>query len=304
MVKPTLSAPTRFVLCILVLSTILLAPSILDAAENDKTITLRVMSFNIRYATPKDGPNEWKFRKELLAQTVHGFAPDLLGTQEVVAAQLDDLRAMLPEYTAVGVARDDGKNAGEWSAVFFRTERFEKLDAGDFWLSEAPDVIGSKGWDAVCVRICTWARLRERATGAEFVHANTHFDHEGERARLESAVLLRARLPQIASGAPAILTGDFNCGDTDRPYDVLTSKQHLKLALHDSYREIHPQRGKVEGTFHDFKGTTDGDRIDWILHTPDLKATSAEILRSARQPYPSDHFPVTAVLEMRVPPRP
>lgn len=275
----------------------LATPSLSYAADTDPRLALRVMSFNIRYVNPKDGPDEWKFRKELFVETVRAFAPDLLGTQEVVASQMEDLRTMLPGYTAIGVARDDGKREGEWSAVFFLTSRFEEIASGNFWLSEQPDVVGSKGWDGACVRICTWARLRDRRGGRELVHANTHFDHEGKKARLGSAELLRARLPLMANGAPVILTGDFNCGEEEPTYRVLTAKERGGFTLLDSYRELQPQRAANEGTFHGFKGTTSGERIDWILHTPHFKAISAEIVRGVGKPFPSDHFPVTAVLE-------
>lgn len=260
---------------------------------------LRVMTFNIRNSNAKDGVNHWKFRKELVADTIRAFDPDLLGTQEVLADQFDQLGQMLPDYAAVGVARDDGKRVGEWSAIFYRNSRFKPVDTGNFWLSENPDRVGSFGWDAACVRICTWAKLKDRATGRELLHANTHFDHKGKVARLEAAKLLGRQLSRIAGGTGIILTGDFNCIEDDAAYQALTAPaaaDALKYA--DSYRGAHPNRAAAEATFHGFKGTIAGSRIDWILHGPAFKAVSAEIVRTRGERHASDHYPVTAVLEV------
>jgi endonuclease/exonuclease/phosphatase family metal-dependent hydrolase len=260
------------------------------AAESARPEALRVMSFNARYSAAKDGDNGWAHRKESFAAAVRGFNPDLLGTQEVMADQFDDLGVMLPGFTAVGVARDDGARKGEWSAVLYRTERFEAVASGTFWLSERPEEVGSLSWDAACVSICTWARLRERATGRVLLFANTHFDHKSGAARVESARLLSAKLPELAAGAPVILTGDFNCTEDSAPYKTLTA------TLRDSFRAVHPERGTDEATFHGFTGATKGSRIDWILHGPEFTPVTAEIVRPNGGRLPSDHYAVTAVL--------
>lgn len=258
---------------------------------------LRVMTFNVRNSNAKDGENHWQHRKELFEKTVRDFNPDLLGTQEVLADQYDALAAMFPDYVAVGVARDDGKREGEWSAIFYRKSRFEQLDSGNFWLSETPDEVGSRSWDAACTRICTWARLRDKGSNKEFLYANTHWDHKGDVARLESAKLIRKRLPDLAKGSPVILMGDFNCIEDDAPYRMLTNSDGAQgVALIDSYRKAHPERSKDEASFHGFKGTVTGSRIDWILHTPNFKATAAEIIRPQNGRFASDHYPVTAIL--------
>lgn len=263
-------------------------------------VKLRVMSFNIRYSAANDGDNSWKNRQELFTAAVRAFDPDLLGTQEVLADQYEDLQRLFPDYTAVGVARTDGARKGEWSAIFYRTARFESLASGTFWLSETPDVIGSKSWDAALERICTWARLRDRITGRVLLHANVHFDHVGTVARVRSAELLATRLPVLAENAPVILTGDFNdIEDGDAYRALLHPTAAHSLAFADSYREIHPVRSPDEATFHAFKGTIAGSRIDWILHTPHWKSISAEIIHPDGARYPSDHYPVTAVLEWK-----
>jgi endonuclease/exonuclease/phosphatase family metal-dependent hydrolase len=268
-------------------------------ANAEPLASLRVMTFNIRNSNAKDGDNHWQHRKELFAQTVRDFNPDLLGTQEVLADQYDALVTLFPEYNAVGVARDDGKRSGEWSAIFYRKSRFDQLDAGNFWLSETPDEVGSRSWDSACTRICTWARLRDKVSGKEFLYANTHWDHEGKVARLEAAKLIRKRLPLLAKGSPVILMGDFNCIEDDEPYRMLTnSVGEAGVPLVDSYRVVHPQRTPEEASFHGFKGKIAGSRIDWILHTPNFKATAAEIVRPKSGRLPSDHYPVTAILEL------
>jgi len=268
------------------------------AAQNPAFV--RVMSFNVRNSKEKDGKNGWQYRKELFSETVRKFDPDILGLQEVLADQYDDFLKMFADYTMVGVARDDGARKGEWAALLFRKARFEQIDSGNFWLSETPDEVGSKSWNAACVRICTWAKLQDRITGSPVLIANTHFDHKSELARVQSAKLFFSRLPKLAPGAPVILIGDFNCDEDDDAYRTLVhSPLENGMVLSDSYREVHPERSPNEASFHGFKGGIVGSRIDWILHTPEFKATEAEIVRPAQGPYPSDHFPVTAVLEFK-----
>lgn len=267
---------------------------------------LRVMTFNIRYGTAPDGENAWEQRRELLVETARAFRPDVLGTQECLADQAAFLREALPGYGCVGVGRDDGQLAGEMCAIFYRADRFRLMAEGHFWLSETPDVVGSRGWDAALPRLVSWAKLRARDdTLLTLACFDTHFDHVGEAARLASAKLLRARAQAVADGAPAIVLGDFNApADTDRPgpYTALLGQAEEgaegeeRLVLRDVYRQLHAPR-PGEGTFHGFTGGRDGERIDWILATPDWTPLAAAIDRTERDGrWPSDHFPVTAVL--------
>ncbi|RYD69924.1 MAG: endonuclease/exonuclease/phosphatase family protein [Verrucomicrobiaceae bacterium] len=263
---------------------------------------LRVMTFNIRNSGARDGENHWSKRADLVHSTIREFNPDLLGLQEVLADQYDNLVQTFPEYAPAGVARDDGARKGEWAAALYRKDRFELLATGNFWLSEAPERVGAPAWDAACVRICTWTKLRDLSTKKEFLFANTHFDHEGKTARLNSARLLRTQLAKLSGGAPVILTGDFNSTEENEPYKLLLSvpgdEQPNQKQLFDSYRLVHPNRTPSEASFHEFKGTTAGLRIDWILHSKELKPLSAEIHQTNRDGrYSSDHYPVTAVLE-------
>jgi endonuclease/exonuclease/phosphatase family metal-dependent hydrolase len=256
---------------------------------------LRVMSFNVRYGAADDGENSWKYRKDLVVETVRAFGPDLLGTQETLDFQAEYLLEQLDGYSHVGWPREP--QGGEQCAILFRQQRFEKRDAGQFALSETPDVPGSKGWDAAFARIVTWVRLHDRRAGADLVFINTHFDHRGAEARLESARLLRTRLPELAPDDAWILTGDFNAAEASPPYEALVGAHADGPSVIDAYRAIHPERAPDEGTFNGFSGERSGGRIDWVLHSPRFETLEASIDRTERdRRFPSDHFPVTAVL--------
>jgi len=277
-----------------------------EAAESVRqsaaaSASFRVMSYNVRNSNAQDGENAWPKRIDFFFDTIAAFGPDLIGFQEVLAVQHDELVKRLAGYAFSGVARDDGKRKGEWSMVAFRRDRFTLVQEGNFWLSEQPEVVGSKSWDAALTRICSWARLRETATGREFVFANTHFDHKGVIARQEASRVISTRLPKIAAGVPAILTGDLNINENNPAYTVLTRPAAAgAIAWIDAYRAVHPQRRPDEASFHGFKGGTTGSRIDFVFHTSHFAATAAAIDRTAREGrFPSDHYPVTAVLKWK-----
>lgn len=261
---------------------------------------IRVVSYNIRYGTAKDGENHWDKRREWLAETIRGLKPDLLGTQETLGFQRDYLTEKLPEYECLGVGRDDGQERGEMMALYFRKERFEKLTGGHFWLSETPDVAGSKSWDSSLPRMATWVRLRDRKApdAAPILFLNTHFDHLGEKARVESSKLIRRRLAELAKDAAVIVTGDFNAGEGSGPYRALFADDASDVKLVDTYRAAKPQRDEQEGTFSGFKAEAKGGaRIDWIAVSPQWKIGAANIDRTAKDGRtPSDHFAIWAVL--------
>ncbi len=255
---------------------------------------MRVASFNVRYGTAPDGEHRWDVRKERVVAAIERIGADVVGLQEALAFQASHLRDKLPAFEYFGAGRDDGKEAGEQCGILFRAARFERTGAGHFWLSETPDVAGSRGFDAALPRMATWVRLRDReAGGREVLVVNTHFDHRGARARLESAKLLLERVRALARDGPAVVTGDFNCGEGSEPYAALLGAGLLV----DAFRERHPERRPDEGTFHDYGGGRDGARIDWILHTRHFRAVEAEIdARPVDGRPPSDHHPVTALL--------
>ena len=284
----------NFPLCIVVVA-------LWAAASMAAEAPLKVMSFNIRYATAPDGENSWNKRKELLLSVIRKFDPDLLGTQETLATQADYLTANLSDHTLVGVGREDGKRGGEFSALMFRTSRFALVDSGTFWLSETPERPGSKSWDSALPRIVSWARLKDRSDGnREFLYLNTHWDHRGNQARIESGKLIRGWLAEHAGKKPIILTGDFNVNDDHEGYQTLVSESASGPRLVDAYRLVHPKARPEESTFGNFTGNRRGKRIDFILTTPDFTASAATIVHTNDNGrYPSDHYPVTAVLTLQ-----
>lgn len=264
---------------------------------------VRVMSFNIRYGTASDGVNHWDRRREFVLATIAAFDPDLLGTQETLSFQRDFLAEKLAGYDHLGVGRDDGREAGEMMALFYKRERFEKLDGGHFWLSATPDKVGSRSWDSSLPRMVTWVKLRDRqyAAASPLVFFNTHFDHQGPTARLESAKLLRERVAAAAKDSACIVTGDFNAGEASPPYRALFDPiDGAASPLVDTFRQKHA-RGEFEGTFTAFDANaTSGARIDWIGVTRDWEILTATIDRTAKDGRtPSDHWPVNAVLRRK-----
>jgi endonuclease/exonuclease/phosphatase family metal-dependent hydrolase len=261
------------------------------------TDPMRVMSFNVRYGTAADGDNRWDKRKELMVAAIRQFAPDVLGTQETLAFQAEYLSSQLPGFTRVGAGRDDGKLQGEQATIFFKADRFESPATGHYWLSEHPERPGIKGWDAACPRMVTWAKLRDRKSGRTFLWLNTHWDHRGAQARLESPRVMRRWLAEQASHMPVIITGDFNSFEDSPQYRILLGEGELEPKLIDTFRKLHPVSQAEEATFHDFTGSQKGRRIDWILVSPDFTPVEATIDRFSKDGrYPSDHFPVTATL--------
>ncbi len=258
------------------------------------------MSYNIRYGTAKDGENHWEKRKDFLAETIQAARPDLLGTQETVGFQRDFLAVALPGYEGLAVGREDGKERGEMTAIFWRKERFEKVDGGHFWLSDSPAVAGSMGWDSSLPRMATWVRLRDKAAeGKPVLWVNTHFDHIGKVARLESAKLIRERIGALGKDCALIVTGDFNAGEGSEPYGAMFApRENDESPVRDSYRVAHPARGENEGTITPFLAAPNqGARIDWIGVSRDWTVVAAEIAHPDREGRTaSDHFPVSAVL--------
>lgn len=263
------------------------------ATPAPESAPLRVMSFNIRYGTAPDGENRWERRRELVVEVIRDFDPALVGLQEALRFQLDELRKALPNLREIGVGRKDGREAGEYAAILYDHRRLELLEQGTFWFSDTPSVPGSVSWGNRITRICTWGRFRDTRAGSALYVFNVHWDHESQPSRERSAELLVARIAgRRHPDDPVIVTGDFNAGEGN------PAVQRLALAgLVDSFRVLHPDQEPV-GTFNAFTGDRDGEKIDWIWITPDWRVVRADIDRTSRGGrYPSDHFPVTAVLE-------
>ena len=254
-----------------------------------------VGTFNLRYDNPADSGNLWKDRMPVVAGLIafHNF--DILGTQEGLSNQLDDLAKALPEYEWYGKGRDDGETKGEHSAIFFKTKRFELLDMGDFWLSQTP-AQPSLGWDArCCKRICTWVYLKDRNSGKKIWVFNAHYDHEGKLARTESSRLILKRMRDMTHGERVVFMGDLNSSRSTDCYQIIATSGIVE----DTYNNS-PVRYDINPTFHAFGRQLQGsDVIDHIFCTKQFKVLRWGVLSdSYHGKYPSDHFPVLAELEL------
>lgn len=257
--------------------------------------TFKVMSYNIRYDSQTDSPN-WEQRKKHVVNLVIFHDAGLIGIQEGLKHQLDDMMDGMPGFKWVGKGRDDGTDKGEFSAIFYNTENFELLESETFWLSETPEK-PSKSWDAALPRVCTWAKFKFKPTNSTFYLFNTHFDHMGKQARLNSAKLLKEKIPQIAGSTAYILTGDFNFPPDSDPYEVLTSSSEILDAKETS------QTGHYgpEGSFNAFKFHEPlGAKIDYIFTNDKFDVLRHGILTDTYEMhYPSDHLPVLAEVHFK-----
>jgi endonuclease/exonuclease/phosphatase family metal-dependent hydrolase len=248
-------------------------------------------TFNLRYANTVDTGNLWPQRLPVVANLIRFHQFDIFGTQEVLINQLKDLKTALPQYEYYGKGRDDGKQAGEHSSIFFLKDKFNLIDSGDFWLSAHPEVPG-KGWDATCCnRICSWVYLQEKGTGKKFYFFNTHFDHRGRIARVESGKLILKKIREIAGNEPVMLTGDLNGGQSSEWYGVLANSGLLT----DAYSQVeHPYLNN--SSFNNFGKNVSGfEIIDHIFLSKHFVAKRWGVLTDTYHgKYPSDHSPVLA----------
>lgn len=295
-----------------------MAASLCAMAQN---ASFNVASYNLRQQNDVDkaAGNGWERRAPVVAQLIQFHDFDIFGTQEGFKNQLEDLKTAMPGYDYIGVGRDDGHNEGEHSAIFYRTDLFDVIDHGDFWLSETPDRPGL-GWDAACVRICTWGKFRHKPSGREFLFFNLHMDHVGTTARVESAKLIKRKIDEFGSDLPTFLTGDFNVDQHSPSYATITEGGKLNDA-----HEVSDFVYQLNGTFNNYRtdGFTD-QRIDHIFVTPNVHVKKYGVLTdtyrtaeadSQQQPTtdapaevkierykartPSDHFPVKSIVELR-----
>lgn len=266
---------------------------------------LRWGTFNIRLQTPVDDKEGWGWnvRRDRVANYIREKHLDIVGMQEVLHAQLEDLLERLPEYDYVGVGRTDGKTKGEYSPVFFLREKFEVLEKGNFWLSETPDVPGSVGWDAALERIASYAKLRDKQTGKVFMAVNTHFDHVGVTARRESAKLIMRKIQDIVGDKPAVVTGDFNVTEDDEAYQTMTSSQVVNgktsgCKFNDAYHMTAHHTGTTY-TWHNYCRIPPlkCEKIDFIFITPSIRVTHSHIEVPNPEAMLSDHNPHWADLE-------
>jgi len=254
---------------------------------------LSVLSLNIRLDVASDAPHTWESRLPLITAFLGEIEPDLVGLQEAQHHQLSGLLEENSEFASIGVGRDDGKTKGEYSAILYRTDRFVSLESGTFWLSDTPEKIASKTWGNNITRICTWSRFNLVGTGENFYLYNTHFDHQSQEARENSATLILERIADRAHpGDPVILTGDFNADESNPAITTLTND------ITDTFRSANPEATDV-GTFHGFTSKVRPDKIDYIFTSGALTTTHATIHRPRPDGlYLTDHEPVSAVLSL------
>jgi endonuclease/exonuclease/phosphatase family metal-dependent hydrolase len=289
-------------------------PTTEEPASKAETMAseLAAMTFNIRFNNRADGKNAWPHRRDDVGKLIARERPDVVGMQEALAAQIDDLKERLADYDWYGVGRDDGKAKGEFSPIFYRRDRFDVLDKGTFWLSETPDKVGSKGWDAALPRIATWLRLKDKTSGETLLFANVHFDHRGRKARLESGRLLRRKLLEIAADAPVMLVGDFNSTPTSPPYKAIVGAASAsdaadakddengehgnERAVFRDARGLAEKPGGPDTTWNGFERPVDGNRIDHMFVDGRWTVDSFRVIdeKTGDGRFYSDHFPVLA----------
>lgn len=274
---------------ILCFMTIPLSESAAQSNEDSDYIT--IMSYNIRLDTPDDGINAWPNRKDHVAEMMgEKYGADIMGLQEVLKHQIDDLQERLPDYSWIGVGRDDGKDSGEFSPVFYKTDRFDLVATNTFWLSEKPHQPGSKSWDAAITRVATWAKFTDLSTERDFYFINTHFDHIGEQARVESSKMIIEFVSDLEEDLPVIITGDFNVPETSEAYSVLVDSPNLNDARYVSETE---HEGPT-ASFNDWEELRpDESRIDYIFVGNKVSVLNHRILDDQYEGrFPSDHLPV------------
>jgi len=256
---------------------------------------LKVMTYNIRLSLESDKENSWDNRKQDALALMNYYHPDYFGVQEAVPQQMTDIKTGLKDYDYVGVGRDDGKNQGEYSAIFYDKNKLEVLKSGTFWLSETPEK-PSKGWDAAYNRVCTYALFKLKKSGKMFYAFNVHFDHVGNIARVNSSKLILEKIKELnTENLPLTLTGDFNLTDETEPIKIISK------SLDNAYYHSKKPHYGPKGTFTAFDvNTIPKERIDYIF----VKGFLTETIRTINDRrenllYPSDHFPILAKIEFK-----
>jgi endonuclease/exonuclease/phosphatase family metal-dependent hydrolase len=258
--------------------------------SREKDVEIKYISYNIRYGTADDGDNAWDIRKSATKEMIEREQPDVFGLQEALIGQLQYIDSNFPQYNRLGVGRDDGKEEGEFMAVYYRNDKFKLLENGNFWLSETPDEC-SMGWDAACKRIVTWAKLKDLDSKKVFYVFNTHLDHVGEVAREQSILLIVKKIDEIVKKdkSPVFLSGDFNSNVSSPIFDP------LKNIMKDS-RAILPESEWIP-TYNNY-GKGGDSMIDYIFYknaeVQDFKTLNGDY----GKPYISDHYPVMAKLKI------
>ena len=268
---------------------------------------LYIGQYNIRNANAKDSAagNGWERRCPVVCDILRAESFDIFGSQEVLHSQMEDLCPALPQYESIGVGRNDGNTAGEYAPIFYKKDRIRCLQSGTFWLSETPDVIGSKGWDAKYPRICTWGQFKDLKSGKKFWMFNLHMDHRGVEARRQSCHLVLAKVKEMCGKQPYILTGDFNVDQKNEIYNIIADSG----VFHDSYETAEVKMAET-GPMNYFKINYKTDlRIDHVFLSPHFKALDYKLMTYSywvevesgvhEQRLPSDHYPIGVHVTMK-----
>ncbi|SHK99216.1 Metal-dependent hydrolase, endonuclease/exonuclease/phosphatase family [Chitinophaga jiangningensis] len=268
-----------------------LAPHLVD----QQLVTMKAATFNLRLNIAYDSANAWPHRKEMVRDLIQYHHFDVFGVQEALIDQMHDLEAM-PAYAHVGVGRNDGKEGGEFSAIFYNKEKYELVKSGNFWLSPTPEV-PSKGWDAAYIRICTWAQLSEKTTGKTFYFFNTHFDNEGVQARENSAKMILEKIHQLSDpSTPVIITGDFNSSPATSAYGTM-ARQFNDAKLVSKSKPYGPDSTFQDFKYHNWINVVKEGRIDFIFVNNNIEVLNYAVLTDSRDlRFPSDHFPVVCTI--------
>lgn len=254
---------------------------------------LKVMTYNIKLDYPKEGEHSWSNRKPFFINQLKFYEPDVFGVQEAMPNQMKDMDSLLIDYGFVGVGRDDGNDLGEYSAIFYKKDKFNVIKSSTFWLSQTPEKV-SMGWDAVCNRICTYALFETKGPKQKFWMFNTHFDHIGAEARKNSAMLIIQKIRELNSdNYPVILSGDFNMEEDHESIGFISKN------LKDS-KKIAKNTFGPKGTFNGFKFHEPVTRrIDFIFLSPGISVNKYAVLSDSQDcKYPSDHLPVYIHIRM------
>ena len=284
--------PTGLLLFVALAGTWFLQPQQNEHIQDTEDV-MRVMSYNIRYDNPDDGINAWPNRSDHVAHLIgEVYRPDLVGLQEALEHQLDKLDELLEEYSWVGVGRDDGNRSGEYSPIFYNSENLQLIQTNTFWLSETPDLPGSRSWDTSLPRIVTWAKFKVQSSEQEFLVFNTHFDHLGVEARRQSAALLLEYAGRISGPLPYIITGDMNVTEESDVYKIFAEHPQTKDALYAS----ETQHEGPTASFNNWSELREpGSRIDYIFVQNSVEVLRHEIVDDRYDNrFPSDHLPVVA----------
>ena len=270
---------------------------ILLSCNQEKGINLEVLTLNIRYDNPADAPNDWPSRKNFVLSFLEDEAPDIFGLQEALWHQYHFLDSALAGYESIGTGRNDGKRKGEMTPVFYREDRFRAIDSGTFWLSETPDIPGSRGWGAVLPRIVTWVELQENPSEESFFFFNTHYSHMSDSARLMSSKIILEEVKKIAGDSPFVLTGDFNMLPESEAYATITEGGKVDALIIDSYLISETEPSGLAYTFNGFRNDEGEGRIDYIFVSKGATVLSHETKGPKQgELFLSDHWPVKATV--------